>query len=715
MIIPISHEETRVRRLPWVTFGIMALCTATLVLMDLRGDEHSYERFGLVPANPGLLGLGSHMFVHAGWGHLIGNLLILFLAGPPLEDRWGRPLFAGFYLAAGVFAGAVYVLMSSGSNLPMVGASGAVAALMGASVLRFWSTRIRFFYIFWALRFFSGTFWAPVWAMLPIWFVSQLAMIGVSSRLGVATGVAYWCHVGGFVFGTGVAFAMRHWQIEEKFLHGVLDAKVTVSHNPVIDEAMDLRIQGDAEGAYELLRAAAEEQGDDPDIVSAYWELACELRRADDAVPQMVVVMKQGFSRGDLDLAVRCWTDIADRASSAEVDRQTLVRLVPLLVEREEERRAVQTLREIVASERGPLSTGMAFRVLDMAKDLDPPTALVAARRALEIDDLPDAKRERIQAVAEKLRERCKALPTIAASNPEPGPAETVTPGEGGTQGMGIPLEYEPVYDFALPSQSEESTDSMVRELDASGSLVESDSAAELSDDSEPHELMAVAPALPNLASAPTAVTELEDGTASYVDLPMPKPLSQPVPGGRAFDSSVHAPLPDSPLPDPILPAPMAEAPAEQLALEASASMGRFFGVKVIEAVPVDLGDDKLVLQRPDGKRARIAYRAISALSVAAVGGLGSKPILIIDLILNWDDPTAEQLQLIRLRSDAFDVRSLISSEMRSVDAFRALQEQLLARTDAQPVPDRDAVRGRPFRKYADIDRYQREVLEIQG
>ena len=81
--------------------------------------------------------------------------------------------------------------------------------------------------------------------------------------------------------------------------------------------------------------------------------------------------------------------------------------------------------------------------------------------------------------------------------------------------------------------------------------------------------------------------------------------------------------------------------------------------------------------------------------------------------ILNWNADRESPLRLIRLRSDAFDVRALIPGIPRSIDAFRALQAQLLARTGAVPLPDREAARGRPYRNYADVESYQREVLQV--
>jgi membrane associated rhomboid family serine protease len=651
MIIPIGHEETTVRRLPRMTFGIMAVCTAVLILTEIHGDVEIYTSWGLVPKHPGGPGLFTHMFMHAGWAHLLGNFLILFLAGPPLEDRWGRPLFAGVYLAAGLFAGGFYTLMTPGSGVPLVGASGAIAALMGASAVRFWATKIRFFYIFWALQFIKGTFWAPVWVILPLWFLNNVFMARLADDAGVVSGVAYWCHVGGFVFGVAFAYGMRHWRVEERYLHPAIESRITVSSNPVIDEAMELRIHGDTEAAYQLLFEAASERSDDPDLVSSFWELACVLRSSDDAIPLMLGLVKQSLARGEGDAAVAHWEEIAERAPSAQVDRQLLVRLIPVLLEKEKHKRAVQALRRTVDPRLGTLSSGMAFRVLELAKDVDPPSALVAARRALDTGNLHVAKRDRIEALVADLEERCAGLPELDFSD------FADDAGNSGADGdISIPIEDDPMYDFTLPSESEAPRVAQPRELDASGSLVASDSAGELVPESVPPDQWATGP-------------------------PPPPP-----------DAQVH-----------------------EIAFKASDSVARFCDLKVIEAAPGELAEGGVALQRIGGGRGRIDYEKIQALAVAAVGGLAAKPVLIIDLIVNWNDTGEGPLQLIRLRSDAFAVRNLIPHATRSIDAFRALQEQLLARTGAAPLPDRDAVRGRPFRSYSDLESYQREVLQVEG
>src|SRR5262249_51878812 len=159
-------------------------------------DDVPIRVFGYVPAKNNVVGLVTHMFLHGGWLHLFGNLWFLWLCGINFEDRWGRKAFLPFYLASGIVAALVHKLCvgEAGSHMPLVGGSGAIAGAMGAFLVCFGATRIKFFY-FW-VRW--GTFHAPAYVMLPLWFLEQL-MWGLASMGGDA--VAYWAHVGGFVFG----------------------------------------------------------------------------------------------------------------------------------------------------------------------------------------------------------------------------------------------------------------------------------------------------------------------------------------------------------------------------------------------------------------------------------------------------------------------------------------------------------------------------------
>jgi hypothetical protein len=151
------------------------------------------------------------------------------------------------------------------------------------------------------------------------------------------------------------------------------------------------------------------------------------------------------------------------------------------------------------------------------------------------------------------------------------------------------------------------------------------------------------------------------------------------------------------------------------VAFASAAELPRFSGLKVIEAVPVELDRVALVMTQAGGKRGRLAYTEIEALAVAAVGGLAAMPVLIIDLIVNWSDTSEDVLRLIRIRSDAFNACRVIPEAGNPLEAFRTMVEQLLSHAGAVALPDRDGALGRPYRTYSDLAAYQREVLKVSG
>jgi membrane associated rhomboid family serine protease len=136
------------------------------------------------------------MFLHGGPLHLIGNMLFLWIFGDNMEEEMGHGGFLGFYLAGGIAAAALQVMADPGSSVPMVGASGAIAGVMGGYLLLFPKARVDillFFVII--IRIIP----VPAWLMLGIWFGLQLlGGYGADTRMG---GVAYWAHAGGFVAG----------------------------------------------------------------------------------------------------------------------------------------------------------------------------------------------------------------------------------------------------------------------------------------------------------------------------------------------------------------------------------------------------------------------------------------------------------------------------------------------------------------------------------
>ncbi|MGA1843653.1 MAG: rhomboid family intramembrane serine protease [bacterium] len=209
-------------------------------LSAIKYSLPSYK-YGLIPRNPKLFGYLSSMFMHGGFFHLFFNMLFLWLAGCNIEDKWGRPLYAGFYLLGGIIAAQAHVIMFPQSTIPLIGASGAIAGAMGAFLVKMYKTRIKIFYTLWLFLFFvkTGTFHIPAYVALPFWFIQQIYFAMLSSGTGETGGVAFWAHIGGFAFGMAVAYLMQQFNIEERFIKPGIDQKISIQQHPALLAAME--------------------------------------------------------------------------------------------------------------------------------------------------------------------------------------------------------------------------------------------------------------------------------------------------------------------------------------------------------------------------------------------------------------------------------------------------------------------------------------------
>lgn len=167
---------------------------------DITGyDPETSVMHGSGPPLPQLT-LISAMFIHGGWMHIIGNMLYLWIFGNNVEDILGPVKFLFFYFACGLLAGATQILLNAGSTIPMVGASGAVAGVLGAYLLAFPHARVlTLVFIFIFIR----VMLLPASVLLIFWFVLQ-AFSGVASLGARGGGVAWFAHVGGFIAGAGL-------------------------------------------------------------------------------------------------------------------------------------------------------------------------------------------------------------------------------------------------------------------------------------------------------------------------------------------------------------------------------------------------------------------------------------------------------------------------------------------------------------------------------
>jgi membrane associated rhomboid family serine protease len=207
-MFPIRDHNPSARR-PYLTWAIIAANIAMFLLTLPAGQYYPplWEELALYPAavmqGAYLQGLVTHMFLHAGLMHLAGNMLFLWVFGDNLEDQLGRAGFAAFYLLGGLAAAAAQIAADPGSAVPMVGASGAIAGVMGGYLLLFPRARVDVLFIF--IVFFK-IIPIPAWVVLGVWFGLQLVN-GVVSDQGA--GVAYWAHAGGFA--AGVLLMLPHW------------------------------------------------------------------------------------------------------------------------------------------------------------------------------------------------------------------------------------------------------------------------------------------------------------------------------------------------------------------------------------------------------------------------------------------------------------------------------------------------------------------------
>jgi membrane associated rhomboid family serine protease len=224
--------------------------------IELGRHQLSSWRFGYNHARGEWPGLLTHQFLHGGVLHLLFNMWFLWLVGCNVEDAWGRPLFSGFYLSGGAIAGLVHAWMTGSSPLILIGASGAVAAAMGAFLVVFASTKIRFFAL---LLIRPMTFSAPAYVMLPLWAAGEF----VSGVADSGAGVAHWAHVGGFVYGFLVALGLRLSGLEKRIDEVLEDQSEGYAVDPAITRASALIDAGKAADAVVLLRehGAAQRHG----------------------------------------------------------------------------------------------------------------------------------------------------------------------------------------------------------------------------------------------------------------------------------------------------------------------------------------------------------------------------------------------------------------------------------------------------------------------
>src|SRR5262245_40704038 len=204
-LIPLADASRRPTRFPVVTAAIIVV-NGLMFLVELLGGDEFVTRWSVIPADivagHGWLTILTAMFMHGSWSHIIGNMVFLWAFGPEVEDLMGPRRYLAFYLRGGLAATLAQVATGPNSTVPNLGASGAIAAVMGAFLVTYPRDRIRSLLVIFV---FIRVTYIPAVLLIGVWALLQFVNLGAVTPEQADGGVAYAAHVGGFIFGAVTA------------------------------------------------------------------------------------------------------------------------------------------------------------------------------------------------------------------------------------------------------------------------------------------------------------------------------------------------------------------------------------------------------------------------------------------------------------------------------------------------------------------------------
>lgn len=380
LLIPIGLDKDEVRRTPWVSYCLIAVNVAVFVWewIDVSGGGSPLHRWGYVPGASDPLRVFTSMFLHAGVLHLAGNMLFFFVSGPFVEDAYGRVVFLLLYLCSGAVAAAVHGSMNPDSLVPMVGASGAIAGVMGAFLIRLAGRRIRFFWMPLApLPWLSRQISIPAFVFLPLWFVGQLFFAGLTD----GQGVAFFAHIGGFAFGAVFAIVVAATGLERRWIHPAIEAQIGYKPDDELLRAIEERERGNLVQARSAIGRILARKPKDVDARRLAYEIALQENDSEAIARHAPRLLDLYIDSGETDLARRLIGEAAHLDASA-LPARFLLRAGDFTSGLGEGREAQDFYRQVY--ERFPTDP-IALRALVQTADLSRKSRdLAACRRFLQ-------------------------------------------------------------------------------------------------------------------------------------------------------------------------------------------------------------------------------------------------------------------------------------------------------------------------------------------
>ena len=300
-----------------------------------------FNQLGYTPKRFNFLKLFSHMFIHANIFHLIFNMLFLWLVGCNIEDTWSWKVFLGLYLVSGVAACLLHAAVYPSSIMPLVGASGAIAGIMGAFMIRHYKTKIRFAYFFWLIFVppIFGSFAIYAGIALPIWFIMQI----ISAKWSVETGTAHYAHIGGFIFGAAIGIGMKFLGIEKKYVAPMVEdsfEKLKMSNKmKEVYRKMDIN---DTAGALPLLLAVLDEEPLNFDAPLILARIYYEKGHHDDAIIMYNKAIDNTIRSGEADALFSVYEELKEKNVLDKINEKNIYNLAASLEKLEKYKDAVE-------------------------------------------------------------------------------------------------------------------------------------------------------------------------------------------------------------------------------------------------------------------------------------------------------------------------------------------------------------------------------------
>jgi membrane associated rhomboid family serine protease len=618
---------------------LLALRASSPVLQWALVPERGYVQKGLI----------GYIFIHADWLHLLGNLFFLYLVGPFLEDKWGRLFFAGFFLAGGAMAGAAQAGLDTGSVVPIVGASGAVAACMGAFALRFTTRGVRIFY--WFLFIFAGTFTVPAWLWTGFWLAREIAYFKL---FGNGAQIAFMAHIGGFIFGAFVALMLKLAHFERLFLKPGLEAAQGVwRQNPHVEKGLAALRTGETESARLAFRRALHEDPNNHEAAIGLARLAAASGDAEGATRAIARVLDAATTQKQ-DAIVRNVLEELEGTFEPRALRPPAAYRLAQWLERSNPALAVECYRAAAASEGALAGKSLLCAAELLLTRLHQPAEVHALAEVASGTALSAEQRQQLADLVRRAH---------AASSASYG-AEHIGLEEHG--------DLELVLDDGPPTASAVAPAA----IDFSGEV--DPAAIELSTDAAPSLDLDTGAAA---ASAPEAL-EID------MDVPMPAAAAAAAVPVVSSPAAPAAPPAATVSPPPLSP-PESSPPATERA-PAPAPDGRRGAGDVVGKPVFDLSrfvgrfSNGLAVQLQQGARVNLSFDLVGSIAFGVVNDPPgrSQRVLVLDLVL---PPRQGSLRVLRFFSDAMGLDALFDAGTPPMEALRTLIYSLAERSKVRP------------------------------